>query len=113
MSFSVAVRVPASDLNDLREMIAAQGDTHGEIQTARPFDGETVVQVVVLLTGAGYPVFRTWLKSRTDSRKTYSIIHNGTELRGYTPKEAERVINALDQIAANDVPESADEATRP
>lgn len=81
MDISIALRVPEADKLELEELIGELGGDSGEIQISKPFDGETVAQVLLTL-GATYPYFKSWLVFRGESRKAFSIVHNGTEMKG-------------------------------
>lgn len=96
MTLPIAIRVPQADRADLEALLLSQGEDVESIAVSRPFDGESVVQAVVILSGVSYPFFRTWLNSRTASRKTFSIVRNGTEISGYTSAEAAKIIKELD-----------------
>lgn len=98
MEITIAVRVPEDDVEALRVLRMELG-SEDEIVTAHPFDGETVVQLLVVLVGASYPYFRSWLKSRATSRKSYTVVHDGTELTGYTAGEVESILNRLESAA--------------
>lgn len=98
MEIPIAIRVPEEDIEELRKLQKGVGSTD-EIVVAHPFDGETVVQLVILLSSAGYPFFRSWLTYRATARKSYSVVHNGTELTGYTASEVETILKRLDGAA--------------
>lgn len=98
MEIPIAVRVPEEDIEELRKLQKGVGSTD-EIVVAHPFDGEAVVQLVILLSGAGYPFFRSWLTYRATARKSYSVVHNGTELTGYTASEVDSILKRLDGAA--------------
>lgn len=97
MNLPIAVRVPESDRHDLEALLKAGEWDSDSIATSRPFDGASVMQAIVLLTTTGYPFFRTWLMSRAEMRKTFSIVHNGIELKGYTPSDAAKILETLDR----------------
>ena len=88
MNLPIAVRVPETDRADLESLMAKVDADPDAISAARPFDGETVVQGVLVLSGVVYPYFRSWLTQRGSARKNFSVIHNGTELKGYTSDDA-------------------------
>lgn len=96
MTLPIAIRVPQADRHDLEALLRSQGEDVESISVSRPFDGESVVQAVVILSGVSYPFFRTWLNSRAASRKSFSIVRNGTEISGYTSTEAAKIIKELD-----------------
>jgi hypothetical protein len=94
MSIPVLVQVPLDDAAALESLIEGM-DGVTPAGTAHPFDGETVAQVLVLLSGAGLPYFRTWARSRISARKGFKAVINGVELSGYT---AEEVASILDHV---------------
>jgi hypothetical protein len=94
MADVIILQVPANDANDLERLGAQLGDEE-EVEVLHPFDGETIAQLFVLLSGATFPYLRAWVRERIESRKAVVIIHNGTELRGYTADEAERLLASL------------------
>ncbi|MBF4580782.1 hypothetical protein [Frigoribacterium sp. VKM Ac-2530] len=91
---SIAVRVPEQDAADLADLLTVSGSNE-EVVVARPFDGETVAQTVLLLSGPTFAFFETWLRNRAQSRKSYSVVIDGTQLSGYTPTEVERILEAV------------------
>lgn len=91
---TIAVRVPEDELEVLGDLIKSLGG-NSVPAVARPFDGETVVQATIVLSAALFPYFRMWSLNRVAARKTFSIVHNGTELRGFTAAEVERLLNVL------------------
>lgn len=104
---AIAVRVPESDAADLQALVDSIG-CNSELEVAHPFDGETVIQTILVLAPVTYPFFRTWVTNRASQRKNFSIVHNGTELKGYTAAEAEDILTVvaatlLDSEAADDV----------
>jgi hypothetical protein len=104
MNLPIAVRVPETDRADLESLMAEVDADADSISAARPFDGETVVQGVLVLSGVVYPYFRSWLTQRGSARKSFSVIHNGTELKGYTREEALAILEKLDRTAHNASP---------
>lgn len=91
---AIAVRVPESDAADLQALAESIG-CNSEQEVAHPFDGETVIQTILVLGPVTYPFFRTWVTNRASQRKNFSIVHNGTELKGYTAAEAEDILTAV------------------
>lgn len=107
MEIPIAIRVPDQDIDALRELQEEVGSSD-EIVIAHPFDGETVAQLFIVLSGASYPFFRSWLSSRAASRKSYSVVHNGTELSGYTADEVGNILKRLERAAPMiDAPEKS------
>lgn len=93
MSDVIVVQVPASERDEL-ERLGQQVD-EDDIQELHPFDGETVVQLVMGLSTASLPFLRAWMRERIEARKGFEIIHDGTALRGYTAREADHVLARL------------------
>lgn len=111
MDLLIAVRLPESDRHDLETLLISGGWDSNSIATSRPFDGESVVQAIVALSATSYPFFRTWLTTRASTRKSFAFVHNGTELKGYTPSEAAKILEILDreqERAQSDGDSSAD-----
>ena len=102
MAHAVIVQVPADDVAELERLGAQVGDE--EIELLHPFDGETVAQLVLVVSTTSLPFLRAWVKMRIEARKAVVVIHNGNELRGYTADEAERILAVLnpDGAAARD-----------
>lgn len=94
MPFGLSVQVPLDEAASLRELLRHL-DVHADTSQLHPFDGETVIQSVVALTGASIPVLRLWLRARVAERKTFRVVYDGTEYVGYTVDEVERLVEAL------------------
>lgn len=94
MSVSVAIQVPTVDSDDLDE-IGKTLETDQEIITGLPFDGEAVAQLVASVTTVSLPFFAAWLRARVDARKHLSVTIKGMKLRGYSPKEVEKIIDVV------------------
>lgn len=97
---TIAVRVREDDTSDLQALLDALGAAT-DPEVAHPFDGETVVQAIVVLGAGAFPFFRAWVEARTAQRKHFSIVTNGTELKGYTAQEAQFILTTL----AESIPE--------
>ena len=92
---TVAVQVPVEDREDLRELMQELGEVNGVV-AAHPFDGEAIVQGVVVLTTATLPHFRAWLKARTEARKSYSVAVKGMKLTGYSADDVTKIVTAIE-----------------
>jgi hypothetical protein len=102
VSIPMLVQVPLDDASALEGLIGGmEGATPAG--TAHPFDGETVAQVLVLLSTAGFPYFRTWARSRISARKGFKAVINGVEFSGYTAEEVTSILEHVQrEIASND-----------
>ncbi|MGI5238688.1 hypothetical protein [Dactylosporangium sp. CA-139066] len=94
MTNKVLVQVPPADVDDLSALAEA-----AEIVEARPFDGETMLQILYILSPSSLTALVTWIRARAASRKHYRIVVDGVELTGYTAAETERVLAELNRIA--------------
>ena len=95
MTERVIVRLPAGDAQDLNDLVQGLGSDE-DVEMVHPFDGATVVQVLVVLSATTLPFFRTWVKARLEARKGFVILRDGQELRGYTADEVEQIMRILD-----------------
>ena len=96
MSLDLAVEVPTADEADLVEL-AGLLDAEPTVVRSHPFDGENAIQLVLLLTTAGYPYFRTWLTARANSGKQCSVVVKGMKLSGYSANEVETILKTLEK----------------
>jgi hypothetical protein len=101
MGLSLVVQVPVADQEDLRQLVESSPSS-GRIIQSRPFDGETVVQALLLLSPATYPFFRTWITSRTEKAKNTFVSIDGMRLKGFTPKEVLRITEEIERRLKND-----------
>jgi hypothetical protein len=90
----IIVQVPANERDDL-ERLGRQVD-EDDIQDVHPFDGETVAQLAMAVSTTSLPFLRAWIKGRIEARKGFEIVHDGTELRGYTADEADQILARLE-----------------
>ncbi|MFE2375601.1 hypothetical protein [Streptomyces sp. NPDC059398] len=114
----VAVSSQESRAADELETLAQGVAAAGERTEQRPFDGEATLQILIALSAATFPYFRTWIRSRTEQRKVTKVVIDGLELSGYTEKEANRILDRVQsRLAAlpesTDGPESPDSADGP
>lgn len=90
----IAIRLEGDQRSELEEFLAGV-NSDAEVMMTRPFDGETAVQAVVLLSSVSFPFFQTWLRRRAEARKAYRIVVDGTELTGYSSAEVERILTIV------------------
>ena len=95
------VQLPVDDARDLEEL-AQLIDCPQSVGTSRPFDGEVVAQVLVLLGGATFPFFRMWIQGRTETRQNFKVIVNGIEFSGYTATEVTAMLDHVHQQIERD-----------
>jgi hypothetical protein len=106
MTIAIMVQVTEDDTSDLQTLLETANSTSPLIE-ARPFDGESVVQVMLILTPATFAALKTWIRSRAEQRKAFKIAYNGIELSGYTPAEAEQLLNRIELDVKADGPAAA------
>jgi hypothetical protein len=98
MSMMLAVGVPEQDRPDLARLSDALGQLVFDPVDLRPFDGQTVVQLVVSLGGgAALRVLEVWLRERAEVRKNFRVTVDGMEIVGADAETVERVLRALRQ----------------
>lgn len=83
---------------DEAELTALSNALHDETTTldSKPFDGATVIQLLVPVTAASIPVLTTWIKARFEHRKNQSISYKGMKFTGYSPDEVEQLMELLE-----------------
>ena len=96
MGATVAIQVPPADAEDLRSLLADLVSDAPLIES-RPFDGESVSQVVVVLSTFGTSVFKAWLRARVDLAKNTSVSIDGMQFNGVNPGQIEQIMQAIDQ----------------
>jgi hypothetical protein len=96
----LVVSVPADDCPDLAELSAALGQPAFDPVELRPFDGQTLVQLVVSLGGGGAAirVLEVWLRERAKIRKNSWVrTEDGIVISGADVKGIERILKAARQ----------------
>ena len=101
MDLSLVVQVPVADQEDLRQLVESSASGERVIES-RPFDGETVVQVLLVLSPAIYPFFRTWITSRSERAKNTYVSIDGMRFKGFTAREVTRITGEIEQRLKND-----------
>jgi hypothetical protein len=104
MAVTIIVQVPPTDLADLSEL-----DETAPTAEARPFDGESMVQILYLLGPGTLTTLIAWIRARAASRKHFRIVVDGIEMNGYSAREAEQIISELSRLNE----ESAADGDRP
>jgi hypothetical protein len=99
MPANLIVRLPADDAADLNDLVDRLGSDE-EVELVQPFDGATEAQVLVALSTATLPFFRTWMKARLEARKGFVVMHDGNEYKGYTAEEVSQILHVVDENAA-------------
>ncbi|NDZ77252.1 hypothetical protein G3I19_01655 [Streptomyces sp. SID10853] len=102
----VAINSNEPQAADELEVLAHGITTAGERTEQRPFDGEAALQMLIALSVATFPYFRTWIRSRADQRKETKVVVDGLELSGYTEKEVNRILDRVQGKIA-EIPEGA------
>ncbi len=77
------------------DALLAELDVSSDKVTARPFDGETVVQALVPLSLATLPLIRTWIRQHFETKRNYRITCEGIEVAGYSADEAYDILRTL------------------
>ena len=101
MDLSLVVQVPVADQQDLRQLVESSPSS-GRIIESRPFDGEAVVQALLVLSPTIYPFFRTWITSRSERAKNTYVSIDGMRLKGFTAREVARITEEIEQRLKND-----------
>lgn len=99
-TMNISVQVPAEDPEALTALASELGLTPDDLIAARPFDGLIMLQILVPVSTAAISVLRKWIDARERSRSSYRIFVQGVEITGYTAAEAERILLALAEEAA-------------
>lgn len=95
----VAVPVEdASSLTALQEELGLDGRT----LESKPFDGDTLFQLVVPITIASVPILKTWIKARFEHRSNQTISVRGMKFTGYSVKELNELTDIM-QAAADEI----------
>lgn len=96
----VLIAVPTEDASDLSELQKSLIQPGTAIES-KPFDGITMLQVLVPLTAASIPVLTTWIKSRFELRRTQTVSFKGMKFTGYSPDEIEQLKKLLEAGSAS------------
>lgn len=97
MPTTLIVGLPADETPDLAELSAALGQPTFDPVEVRPFDGQTLVELVVTLGGGGAALraLEVWLRERAATRRVLRVTIDGKEFVGYDAKTVERILKAL------------------
>jgi hypothetical protein len=90
-SSQLCIEVPAADqasLDALRASVQDQWVVDG-------LDGESVVQIILLLNITTYRLLRTWILSRNDRVKNVKLVWNGKEFTGLSQKEISALLDRM------------------
>jgi hypothetical protein len=101
MDVSFVLQVPVADQIDLRQLTEGIA-SRSEIVESRPFDGETVVQALVVLSASTYPYFKSWMASRREKSKHTYVSIDGMRLRGFTAQEVVRISREIEHRLGSD-----------
>lgn len=97
------VGVPRTDYEELVNLAAELGQ---ELDTTEQnyFDGADFVDLLVpiIFSGAAWATLRTWIVTRAAQHKLTRITYNGVEIESMSPKDAERIIKAIDEAQHSD-----------
>jgi hypothetical protein len=104
MERTIIVQVPPTDSADLAEL----GGTASAAE-ARPFDGESMVQILYVLGPGTLTTLIAWIQARASSRKHFRIVIDGIEMNGYSAREATRIVSEISKVAEEREPH-ADES---
>lgn len=96
----VVIAVPEAEALELARLQDTLPQNTTPIQS-KPFDGVTMLQILVPVTVASIPIIKTWVKARFEHRKTQAISFKGMKFTGYSATEVKELIELLDsEIAA-------------
>jgi hypothetical protein len=96
----VSVQVPEDELESLQDLTHLTDTTMEDSIVAHPFDGLTMVQILLPITAGTVAILRTWISERQKARKEYRIFADGLDLSGYTASEAVRILESLQAPAS-------------
>jgi hypothetical protein len=106
-SDSIAVEVRPEEVDavaaDFRHSISEV-----EVFGSRAFDGDAVVQIVLGLSAATVTVVRTWLMTRVDRGKSFSVVWRGRRLVGYSADDVVKIIDAIERGDVSQLPAAKD-----
>lgn len=97
MSAMFIVGVPDTDRDDLTAL-AQDLNYHNNLIEQRYFDGTNFVEMVFAyptLSAAAWLTLRTWITTRAERHKSTRITTNGIETIGVSPKDAIRLLEAI------------------
>lgn len=103
------VELPASDETETELPETEIMRRGGPVATVSGLNGDQVLQVAIIVTAGSVNVLRTWLLARAERLKHTRVVWDGKEFTGYTPKEIELLIQALqrmldDEVESGDLP---------
>ena len=93
----VIVQVPEGDADDLAGLAAIAAEDE-DVQMIHPFDGDTVAQILVVLSATTLPFFKTWMSARLNARKSIEVVRKGTKIKGAS---ADDVVNIMQALSRN------------
>lgn len=95
----LTVSVPVGAQADLEELLRLTSCDNTSVAESRALDGATVLTAVVTLTAGGLNVFRTWVRAQVERQRTYEVRLNGRAFRGYSARELQDLLVALEGAA--------------
>lgn len=100
---NISVQVP-EDQAYLLDTLVDELDLGSRVENVvmRPFDGLTMVQVLIPVSTATVSVIRKWIDARQKARSSYRIFCRGMELTGFSAREAERFIVHLAETSRSE-----------
>ena len=101
MSLSLVVQVPIADRDDLQQL-AEYVAPEPTVAESRPFDGESMVQTLLVLLPSTYPFFHTWIKSRSERAKNTYVSLEGMRLKGFTSDEVLHITGEIERRLGNE-----------
>jgi hypothetical protein len=101
MALSLSVQVPVTDREELQQLVESLAPG-GRVVESRPFDGEAVVQTLLVLLPSTFPFFHTWIKSRSERAKNTYLSVDGMRLKGFTAGEVSRIAGEIRERLGND-----------
>lgn len=99
MTEAVVVQVPFEERDELQKLIVNANQPDQEVVTSHAFDGATVAEVVLTLSGTAAPILIVWIKARAEIRKKSKVIIRGAEFSGYGANEVRRIIAQIEGVS--------------
>ena len=91
---SILVGMPTDLRADIDELNLLLGG--GSLQFGvEPFDGDALIQLLVILTPSTSAVLIQWIRSKADRAKSCRLVRDGVEYTGYSAKEINDLLQSF------------------
>jgi hypothetical protein len=94
MDTLATVQVPVEDAGEL-DALGTLSDGE-EVEIVHPFDGGAVAQVVITLSTAALPFFKSWMDARVKARKSFEFRYKGRRFKGATADDVIKILKAIE-----------------